>query len=236
MSAPLSVVIPTLEAARVIGPTLAALVPGAADGLVREVVLADGGSTDGIGTVAEETGARLVTAARGRGNQLRAGAEAARGDWLLFVHADTVLPPGWPDAVARHLERHGEMAGYFRLAFDSDRRYARWTAGWANVRSRWLGLPYGDQGLLLPRRLYRETGGFRPVPLMEDVAMARALRGRLRCLGPAVVTSAERYEREGYWRRGWRNWGCLGLYFAGVSPDKIVDMYRKQERSDGPRH
>ena len=67
------------------------------------------------------------------------------------------------------------------------------------------------------------------MPLMEDVAMSRALRGKLRCLGPTVTTSAERYERDGYWRRGWRNWGCLGLYFAGVSPDKIDRMYRKQE-------
>lgn len=227
MSAPVSVIIPTLNAVAAIGPALAALVPGVADGLVREVVLADGGSEDAIAEVAEETGATLIAAPRGRGSQLHAGAQAARGDWLLFVHADTVLPDDWPAAVVRHLQRHPDKAGYFRLSFDSDRRYARWTEGWANVRSGLLRLPYGDQGLLIPRRLYDEIGGFRPMALMEDVAIARALRGRLRCLGPAVTTSAERYEREGYWRRGWRNWGCLGLYFAGVSPDKIAKIYRK---------
>jgi len=227
MSAPISIVIPTLNAGRAIGPTLGALVPGVADGLVREVVLADGGSTDSIAEIAEETGARLVEATRGRGSQLATGADAARGDWLLFLHADTVLPDGWAQAAATHMQRHDEKAGYFRLSFDSERRYAHWTAGWANFRSRALGLPYGDQGLLISRRLYDEIGGFRDMPLMEDVAMSRALRGRLRCLGPAVTTSADRYEREGYWRRGWRNWGCLGLYFIGVSPEKIAHMYRK---------
>lgn len=227
MTAPLSVVVPVLNAVASIGPVLAALVPGVAEGLVREVVLADGGSDDAIAEVAEETGARLVPAARGRGSQLAAGARAARGEWLLFLHADTVLPPDWPDAVLRHMRSHGGKAGYFRLRFDSERRYARWTEGWANIRARLLGLPYGDQGLLISRALYEEAGGFRAMPLMEDVAMARALRGRLRCLGPAVTTSAERYEREGYWRRGWRNWGCLGLYFMGVSPEKIAGIYRK---------
>ena len=227
MSAPISIVIPTLDAVAGIGPTLGALVPGVADGLVREVILADGGSTDAIAEVAEETGATLIAAPKGRGSQLRAGGEAARGDWLLFLHADTILPSDWVDSVARHMQRHPDRAGFFRLGFDSERRYARWTEGWANIRARWLGLPYGDQGLLVSRRLYTEIGGFQPMPLMEDVAMACALRGRLRCLGPAITTSAERYEREGYWRRGWRNWGCLGLYFAGVSPDKIAQIYRK---------
>ena len=227
MSAPLSVVIPTLNTVQTLGPTLAALVPGVADGLVREVVLADGGSSDGIAEVAEETGARLVKVEKGRGSQLQRGADVARGDWLLFLHADTVLPADWPRTVLRHMDSHADHAGYFRLSFDSDRRYARWTEGWANIRSRWLGLPYGDQGLVISRRLYDEVGGFQPVPLMEDVTMARCLRGKLRCMGSAVTTSASRYEREGYWRRGWRNWGCLGLYFIGVSPEKIVEIYRK---------
>ncbi len=227
MSAPLSIVIPTLNVGAGIGSALAALVPGVADGLVREVVLADGGSEDGIAVVAEETGARLIEAPRGRGSQLAIGADTARGDWLLFIHADTVLPDGWAGTVAAHMERHADRAGYFRLRFDSERRYARWTEGWANIRSRLFGLPYGDQGLLISRRLYDEVGGYRPMPLMEDVALARALRGRLRCLGKAVTTSAERYERTGYWRRGWRNWGCLGLYFLGVSPDRIAETYRK---------
>jgi rSAM/selenodomain-associated transferase 2 len=229
VTAPVSIVIPTLNAVSSIGPTLGALVPGVADGLVREVVLADGGSTDEIKLVAEECGATLVSCERGRGNQLRAGANAARGDWLLFLHADTVLPIDWTKAVGAHIARYGKKAGWFRLGFDSERRYARWTEGWANIRSRWMALPYGDQGLLISRRLYDEVGGYEALKLMEDVAMARKLgRRRLRCLGPSVMTAADKYEHEGYWKRGWRNWGCLGLYIAGVSPDKIVEIYRRK--------
>lgn len=228
MSAPLSVIIPTLNAVDRVGPTLGALVAGAGDGLVREVIFADGGSTDEIAIVADECGAQLIKGKSGRGVQLKAGGETARGEWLLFLHADTVLPEGWPALVRRHIDRHANSAGYFSLSFDSERRYARWTEGWANIRSRVLGLPYGDQGLLISRRLYDEIGGFADVPLMEDVALVRRLgRKKLRSLGAAVVTSPERYEREGYWKRGWRNWGCLGLYFVGVSPEKIVEIYRK---------
>lgn len=228
MSAPLSVIIPTLNAVDSIGPTLGALVAGAGDGLVREVILADGGSTDEIGIVAEECGAHLLHGEPGRGVQLQAGGEAARGEWLLFLHADTILPEDWVETVRRHMNRHGDKAGYFRLRFDSDRRYARWTEGWANIRSQWLAMPYGDQALLVSRQLYTEVGGFQPLPLMEDVALIRKIgRKRLNPLRGAVLTSPERYEREGYWKRGWRNWGCLGLYFLGVSPDRIADMYRK---------
>ena len=118
MRAPVSVVIPTLDAAARIGPCLGALGEGVA-GLVREVILADGGSADAIGQVAEATGARLVEAPRGRGPQLAAGARAARGAWLLFLHADTVLAPGWAEAARRHIAAGPERAGYFRLAFDS---------------------------------------------------------------------------------------------------------------------
>ncbi len=229
MTAPISIVIPTLNAVASIGPTLGALVPGVGDGLVREVILADGGSGDDIAVVAEECGATLVPCESGRGNQLCMGAKAARGDWLLFLHADTILPIGWGDVVSHHIERHGGKAGWFRLGFDSERQYARWTEGWANIRSRWVALPYGDQGLLISRRLYDEIGGYDEMPLMEDVALARKLgRRRLRCLGPSVMTAADKYEREGYWKRGWRNWGCLGLYFMGVSPDKIAGIYRKK--------
>ncbi len=228
MSAPLSVIIPTLNAVDRIGPTLGALVAGAGDGLVREVILADGGSTDEIGIVAEECGATLVKGTPGRGGQLHTGGQAARGEWLLFLHADTLLPDNWIEITRKHMQNHAGKAGYFRLSFDSERQYARWTEGWANIRSRVLALPYGDQGLLIPRALYEEVGGFPQIPLMEDVALMRKLgRRRLRALPASVLTSADKYEREGYWKRGWRNWGCLTLYFAGVSPDKIAERYKK---------
>ncbi len=225
--APVSVVIPTLNAADSLGPCLGALGEALFDGVVREVILADGGSSDAIAEVAEEVGAVLITAPRGRGSQLSAGASAASGPWLLFLHADTVLSEGWAHAVQRHIAQCPDQAGWFRLAFDCDRWAARRVAGWANWRSRWLGLPYGDQGLLVPRALYAAAGGFPEIPLMEDVALVRRLRGRLRPLEAVAVTSAERYLRDGWARRGWRNLGTLARYFLGVPPERLVEWYRR---------
>ncbi|MBK0400574.1 TIGR04283 family arsenosugar biosynthesis glycosyltransferase [Limibaculum sp. M0105] len=227
MSAPLSVVIPTLDVAARIGPCLARLVPAVADGLVREVILADGGSADGIAAVADATGARLVTAERGRGTQLAAGCAAARGDWLLVVHADTLLPEGWEGTVRAHLSAHPRAAGYFGLSFDAEGVFPGWVAAWANLRSALCGLPYGDHGLLVPVALYREAGGYPPVPLMEDVELARRIgRRRLRRLEGRVVTSAARYRAEGWLRRGARNLVTLGLWRLGVPPARLARFYR----------
>ena len=228
MSAPVSVVIPTLDAANRLGPTLGALAEGAIDGLVREVVLADGGSSDAIAEVAEAVGARLVEAPRGRGPQLAAGARAARGPWLLFLHADSLPGPGWTAAVRAHIAAGPGRAGYASLAFDSRAAMARVTAGWANLRSRLFALPYGDQGLLIHRELYEATGGHPEIPLMEDVALVRRLgRARLARLDMTITTSAERYEREGWVRRGTRNLTTLALYLGGASPEGLVRRYER---------
>ena len=230
MTAPIIVIIPTLDVADRIGPCLGALGAGLFEGLIREVIFADGGSSDAICEVAEETGATLLRSARGRGTQLRAGASAASGAaWLLFLHADTVLDADWPDAVRRHIATAPDAAACFHLRFQSNAPAARRVAGWANLRTRLFGLPYGDQGLLIRRQLYDELGGFPDVPLMEDVALARALgRRRIRLLDCAASTSAERYERDGWLRRGWRNLTTLGLYLAGRSPEMLVRRYEKR--------
>ncbi len=225
MSAPVSVIIPTLNAVAGIGPCLGALGAALTDGVIREVIFTDGGSEDEIATVAEETGARLVTAPQGRGVQLAAGAEAARGEWLLFLHADTVLSDGWAGAVAAHLARGRNRAGYFRLAFRSDARMAGVVAGWANLRAHLFGLPYGDQGLLIHRALYAEIGGFAKIPLMEDVAMARRLRGRLDRIDAVASTSADRYERRGWIRQGAHNLMTLMMYLGGAAPDRLAERY-----------
>ena len=225
--APISIIIPTLDAADRLGPCLGAVGEALFDGVVREVIFADGGSADTIAEVADGVGARLIDAPRGRGTQLAAGAEAAVGEWLFFLHADTVLPEGWADAVRTHMAQHPDKAGWFRLAFDAKGAWPRWVAGWANWRSRWLGLPYGDQGLLVSRRLYEEVGGYPAIPLMEDVAIARRLRGRLRGLSGVVTTSAARYQRDGWFRRGRRNLGTLLRYFLGVAPERLVERYRR---------
>lgn len=225
MTAPLSVVIPTLNAAHLIGPSLVTLIPGVEAGLVRELILSDGGSKDDIAAVADGVGARLVVGPKGRGGQLRRGVELARGDWLLVLHADTALPAGWEELVATHIETD-RRAAVFRLGFDDPGVWARVTAGWANLRTRWFALPYGDQGLLISRALYEAVGGYQPYPLMEDVAIIDAIgRRRLTLLPATVTTSAARYRKDGWFRRGLRNWRCLAMYKAGVDPRDIAARY-----------
>ncbi|MGF1447579.1 MAG: TIGR04283 family arsenosugar biosynthesis glycosyltransferase [Pikeienuella sp.] len=229
MTAPVSVVIPTLQAAHRVGPCLGRLTEGVVEGLIREVVIADGGSEDGIVRVADEVGARLVIAERGRGRQLATGARTASGQWLLFLHADTELSPGWGSAVRRHIAECPERAGYFRLKFDSPKTMARVTEAWANLRSRLFALPYGDQGLLISRAVYEAAGGFPEQALMEDVALVRRLgRARLAPLDAVALTSAERYEREGWMLRGARNILLVARYLAGADPDHLARRYNRR--------
>jgi hypothetical protein len=228
MSAPVSVVIPTLEAADRIGPCLGALGEAVMEGVIHEVIIADGGSADAIAEIVEAVGARLVKAERGRGSQLAAGARAARGDWLLFLHADTVLAPGWGAAVLAHIQARPGQAGYFTLRFDAPRPMARIVAGWANLRAALFALPYGDQGLLVSRALYDKVGGYRPIPLMEDVALVRRIgRRRLARLRVEAVTSAARYAADGWFCRSWRNLTTLALYFLGVDPQRLARRYTR---------
>lgn len=222
MPAPISVVIPTLNAASALPGCAAALFEGVGAGLICEVIVSDGGSSDDTPKIAEEIGAVLVTGPPSRGGQLRRGCEAAKGAWVLVVHADTQLAPGWVEAVAAHLPTR--KAGWGQLRFDHGGAFV---AGWANLRSWVFGLPYGDQALLLPRELYAATGGYPDQPLMEDVAMARALRGKLRPAGFTAVTSAEKYRAQGWVRRGARNLWTLSRYFAGVRPELLAQAYRK---------
>ncbi len=228
MRAPLSVIIPTLHSPN-IGPTLASIFEAVEAGLLSEVILADGGSGETIARLADEIGAELVVTKPGRGRQLRAGADLAQGSWLLFLHSDTVLSPGWPEAVRAHMATG--KAGYFRLRFDSNSLPARIVAGWANLRARLFGLPYGDQGLLVPVALYHKCGGYPDIPLMEDVAIARALRGDLRPIGATATTSAARYQQQGWLRRGAHNLGTLMLYFMGVAPEKLARRYQNRQKT-----
>lgn len=221
MRAPISVVIPTLNAAASLSDTLAALVEGLDAGLVTELIVSDGGSTDGTQALADAWGANVIEGAPSRGGQLRRGCAAARAPWLMVLHADTVLEPGWSDVVGAHLGKTG--AGYFQLRFD---RGGSFVAGWANRRARWFGLPYGDQGLVMPRTLYDQVGGYPDIPLMEDVAMARALRGQLHPLDAVAVTSATRYRTQGWIRRGARNLWLLVQYLGGADPHRLAARYR----------
>ena len=217
----LSAVIPTLNAARELPACIAAL-----SGVPDEVIIADGGSSDGTPAVAARLGARIVAAPRGRGSQLSAGVASSRGDWLLLLHADTRLDPAWAEAARNHMLLHAGAAGYFRFVLDSDDSRARRIERLVAWRCRVVALPYGDQGLLLSRALLESVGGVRPLPLMEDVDLVRRLaRRRLVALEAAAVTSAARWERDGWYRRSLRNLGCLALYAAGVPPRVIARIY-----------
>jgi len=227
-SAPLSVVIPTRDAALSLPATFAAVEPARGLGLLREIVVADGGSSDATAALAEAAGAMVVRAPHGRGLQLAAGATAARGEWLCFLHADTRLERGWCDAVARFISspENRERAGYFAFRLDDDSAAARRLERMVAWRARAFGLPYGDQGLVIARRFYARLGGFPALPLMEDVALVRCIgKRRLVAIGAAALTSAARYRRDGYVRRSLRNLLCLLLYFLGVPPRLIRHVY-----------
>ncbi len=224
-----SVVIPTLNAAAGLEATLAALAEAKASDAQFEIVVVDGGSRDGTPDLAARLGARTVTAPRGRGIQLSMGATASREPWLLFLHADTVLEPSWSDAARTFIARPNAKteAAAFRFALDDEAPAARRLEAIVGWRCRTFGLPYGDQGLLIHRDFYDSLGGYRPMPLMEDVDFIRRVgRRRVVMLATAAVTSAARYRSDGYLRRSLRNLVCLSLYLAGVPQRHILRVYR----------
>jgi len=217
-------VVPTLNAAAKLPSALVALKG-------TGVIIADGGSSDETVSLGRAAGASVVEAPPGRGAQLAAGAETALAGgaaWLLFLHADTVLPTGWDDEVRSFMAADGNRnkAAYFRFGLDDGSASARRLEAMVDWRSRVLALPYGDQGLLISRELYERIGGFRPLPIMEDVDIVRRLgRSRLHAMAGRAVTSAAKFHRRGYLLRSTRNLFCLALFFLGVPAPLIAWIY-----------
>lgn len=224
----ISVIIPTLNAAPHLPGTLRPLVAGVTSGVVKEVLVADGGSEDQTLAIADAAGCAIIQGERGRAKQLRAGAAAARSRWLLFLHADTALSPGWVEEVERFISapQSRKKAAAFKLAFDDTSPEARRVVFWARLRARVMKLPYGDQGLLISRLLYDGIGGYPDMPLMEDVEIVRRIGARrLSLLDSEAVTSAEKYRRDGYDKRAWRNLGLMARYLMGADPVELAKAY-----------
>jgi rSAM/selenodomain-associated transferase 2 len=221
----LSVVIPALEEGATIGALLGDL---RALPVAHEVIVVDGGSRDDTIAVASAMGASVIASPPGRGRQLRAGAAAARGAVLCFLHADVRLPSETIAALDRLAGRGAPGTSAFRLRIDGGRWSYRLVELGANLRSQVLGLPYGDQGLVVSRSTYDRAGGYADVPLMEDVLLARALRiaGGVTLRREHVLASARRWERDGVWRRSASNLILLGRFLLGADPGTLARRYR----------
>jgi rSAM/selenodomain-associated transferase 2 len=227
----ISVVIPALnEAARIPG----LLHTLRAEPVSSEVIVVDGGSSDGTAEAAREAGATLVVSApRGRGQALAAGAGAARGEALLFLHADCVFPPGGLAALERLLRGRPEVVGgNFRLLFDGNDGFSRWLTGFYALIRR-FGFYYGDSGIFVRRAVLEAIGGVRPIALMEDYDLVRRLRraGATACVAePPLVTSARRFagRRPAAIVLGWVRIHLL--YWLGVDPARLASLYDAERR------
>ncbi len=234
----ISVIIPALDESAVIGDAIDRV----REGEPWEIIVVDGLSDDATAAVAESHGARVVMSEPGRGRQMNAGAAMATGDILLFLHADTALPAGFTDHVARAMTapapapapgpRVKIVAGAFGLKIDAPQGSFRLIEAAVDRRSRWLGMPYGDQAIFLRAETFRAVGGYPEADAMEDFEMIRRLRklGRIAIVPESVSTSARRWLSGGIWRTTLMNQVCVWAWLAGVSGGTIASWRRAAAR------
>lgn len=218
-----SVIIPTLNEADCIQRTLSPVL----NRQDVEVLVADGGSSDQTQAFVESMGASLLSFPAGKARQMNGAASSARGGIFLFLHADTELPPSWRQEVLNLLEDENVMLGAFQLAIDQPGRGLRIIEKAANLRSRYLSLPYGDQALFLRAEIFRELGGFPEIPIMEDFELVRRARrrGRIAIAAGAVKTSGRRWRKRGLIRTTLLNWSIVVGYYLGLSPERLARWY-----------
>ena len=224
MPALLSIVIPTLNSANLISHTLLSLSEGIEANLIKELIISDGNSSDDIKKLSNEIGAVFIKGQKGRGTQLQRGAMKAPGEWILFIHSDTILPPGWAIAFLKHIKDQ-ENAGYCKLSFDDPSVMAKVMSFGANLRSSIFKLPYGDQGLLISKKLYNEIGGYPDLPLMEDVAIVKLLKQKIQLVPVTIKTSAFKYKRDGWLKRSINNITLLIRFKFGADPRELAKLY-----------
>ena len=219
-----SVIVPTLNEERVLAATLArARQPG-----VREIIVADGGSTDATRAVAAALADVVLSAPRGRAAQMNAGADRAGGEILLFLHADTLLPDGFAPAVITACARPGVIGGRFDVDLQPASALIWLTSALMNWRWRLTGIATGDQGIFIRRDVFTRLGGYARIPLMEDIDLSRRMKraGQVACLRQRVISSSRRWQAHGVVRTILLMWSLRALHYFGVPPDRLQRVYR----------
>ena len=224
----ISIVIPVLNEANTINTVLARIL-GASN---VEVIVVDGGSQDETVALAQSVGVKVIAAAGGRASQMNAGAGVATGSVLLFLHADTHLPPAFDTLVRQVLQNTGTIAGAFELRIDAELWGIRLIEKMVNLRSHFLSLPYGDQAIFLKTSIFKEIGGFPNLPIMEDFELMRCLKryGKIAIAPAPVLTSGRRWQKLGVVRTTLINQLIIISYFLGVPPAKLARWYRQRRK------
>ena len=233
MAKQISIIIPTLNEANYLGTALSSTLKATN----VECLVVDGGSNDGTVELARNWGARVLLPESGRARQMNAGAAIARGQILLFLHADTRLPERFDEHVREALAQPGVLAGAFQLRIDSADRSLRIIEKVANWRSRQLQMPYGDQAIFVENSLFHQMGGFADIPIMEDFQFLCRIRrrGRIVIAPEPVTTSARRWKQLGTWQTTLLNQVIILAYCLGVAPSRIARWYHPDRSKTGCR-
>jgi rSAM/selenodomain-associated transferase 2 len=226
-AARISIIIPTLNEAENIKEAIVTTQPNTN----IEVIIVDGGSKDNTIEIAQSLNVKVISSSPGRAVQMNAGAVAASGNILLFLHADTRLPTGFDDMIRTALEQPGIVAGAFKLRIDAPLLSLRWVEWGVNVRSHFCQMPYGDQAIFLTKEVFQQIGGFPELPIMEDFELIRRLKpiGRIVIIPTPVVTSARRWLQKGVFKTTLLNQIVIIAYLLGVSPERIRCWYRREK-------
>ena len=199
------------------------------------MIVVDGGSTDETVDLARRQGAKVLQTQAGKANQMNCGAAAASGKVLVFLHADTRLPGDFNRLILAALNQTGVVAGAFRLAIDSQAAGIRFIESVADMRSRYLQLPYGDQALFMKKSVFDAIGRFADVPIMEDFILVRRLRrkGKIAILPAAVITSPRRWLHFGILKTWMVNQMIVIAFYLGISPERLARWYRREAGKRG---
>ncbi|MBN3878621.1 MULTISPECIES: TIGR04283 family arsenosugar biosynthesis glycosyltransferase [unclassified Nostoc] len=226
-AAKISIIIPAINEAGNIKKAIATTQAN----LNIEVIVVDGGSSDDTVAIAQFLNVKVISSSPGRAVQMNAGAVAASGEILLFLHADTRLPTGFDEMICTALQQPGTVAGAFKLRIDASRLSLRWVEWGVNVRSHFYQMPYGDQAIFLTKEVFQQIGSFPELPIMEDFELMRRLKriGRVVIIPTPVVTSARRWLQKGVLKTTLLNQIVIIAYLLGVSPERICSWYRREK-------